>query len=139
MRAALTSSFTRKHKVTIDSKHTFNIAPYLLNRNFLADQPDQKWVVDISYIWTCEGWLYLAIVLDLYLRRVIGWAVNSRVKRDLAIRALNMAIALRRPAKRCVHHSDRGSSKSSRAIKHVPAIRGYLKRGATDKNPHPKI
>ena len=63
---------TRKHKVTTDSNHTFNIAPNLLNRNFSADQADQKWVVDISYIWTREGWLYLAIVLDLHSRRVIG-------------------------------------------------------------------
>ena len=66
-------------------------------------------VVDISYIWTREGWLYLAVVLDLYSRRVIGWAVSNRMKRDLAIRALNMAIALRRPPKDCIHHSDRGS------------------------------
>ena len=100
---------TRKHKVTTNSKHTFAIAPNLLGRNFSADQPNQKWVVDISYIWTREGWLYLAVVLDLHSRRVIGWAVSSRMKRDLAVRALNMAIALRRPSKGCIHHSDRGS------------------------------
>lgn len=100
---------TRKHKVTTDSNHKFNIAPNLLNRNFSADRSNQKWVVDISYIWTREGWLYLAVVLDLHSRRVIGWAVSSRMKRDLAIRALNMAIALRRPPKGCIHHSDRGS------------------------------
>ena len=100
---------TQKYKVTTDSNHSFNIAPNLLNRNFSADRPNQKWVVDISYIWTREGWLYLAVVLDLYSRRVIGWAVSNRMKRDLAIRALNMAIALRRPPKGCIHHSDRGS------------------------------
>ena len=100
---------THKHKVTTDSNHKFNIAPNLLNRNFSADQPNEKWVVDISYIWTREGWLYLAVVLDLYSRRVIGWAVSNRMKRDLAIRALEMAVALRKPAKGCVHHSDRGS------------------------------
>lgn len=100
---------TRKHKVTTDSNHKFNIAPNLLNRNFTADHPNQKWVVDISYVWTQEGWLYLAVVLDLHSRRVIGWAVSNRMKRDLAIRALNMAIALRRPPKGCIHHSDRGS------------------------------
>ena len=81
----------------------------LLNRNFTADRPNQKWVVDISYVWTREGWLYLAVVLDLHSRRVIGWAVSNRMKRDLAIRALNMAIALRRPPRDCIHHSDRGS------------------------------
>ncbi len=100
---------THKHRVTTDSHHKFNIAPNLLNRDFFAKQPNQKWAVDISYIWTREGWLYLAAVLDLYSRRVIGWAVSNRMKRDLAIRALNMAIALRRPPKGCIHHSDRGS------------------------------
>lgn len=100
---------TRKHKVTTDSNHKFNIAPNLLNRDFFAEKPNQKWVVDISYIWPREGWLYLAVALDLHSRRVIGWAVSTRMKRDLAIRALEMAIALRRPPEGCVHHSDRGS------------------------------
>lgn len=100
---------TRKYKVTTDSNHKFNIAPNLLNRNFTAEKPNQKWVVDISYIWTQEGWLYLAVVLDLYSRRVIGWAVSNRMKRDLAIRALDMAVALRKPPRGCIHHSDRGS------------------------------
>ena len=73
---------TREYKVTTDSNHSFNIAPNLLNRNFSADRVNQKWVVDISYVWTHEGWLYLAAVLDLYSRRVIGWAVSNRMKRD---------------------------------------------------------
>lgn len=83
---------TRKHKVTTDSNHKFNIAPNLLNRNFVADRPNQKRVVDISYIWTREGWLYLAVVPDLHSRRAIGWAVSNRMKRDLAIRALGGVI-----------------------------------------------
>ncbi len=86
---------TRKYKVTTDSDHKFNIAPNLLDRDFAAEQPNQKWAGDISYVWTREGWLYLAVILDLYSRRVIGWAVSNRMKRDLAIRALNMAIAFR--------------------------------------------
>ena len=65
---------TRKHKVTTDSNHKFNIAPNLLDRNFTANEPNQKWAADISYIWTREGWLYLAVILDLHSRRVIGWA-----------------------------------------------------------------
>ena len=73
---------TRKHKVTTDSNHKFNIARNLLNRNFSADQPNQKWVADISYIWTREGWLYLAVVLDLYSRRVIGWAPSRALLRN---------------------------------------------------------
>jgi transposase InsO family protein len=100
---------TRKYKVTTDSNHTFNIARNLLDQDFSADAPNQKWAGDISYIWTGEGWLYLAVILDLYSRRVIGWAVSNRMKRDLAIRALEMAVALRQPPKGCIHHTDRGS------------------------------
>jgi len=100
---------TRKYKATTDSNHRFNIAPNLLNRNFVADAPNRKWAGDISYIWTREGWLYLAVMIDLRSHRVIGWAVSNRLKRDLAIRALDMAIALRRPPPGCIHHTDRGS------------------------------
>ena len=96
---------TKKYKRTTDSNHTFNVAPNLLDQDFTATGPNQKWAGDISYIWTGEGWLYLAVIIDLYARRVIGWAVNDRMKRDRAIRALLMAINLRQP----LHHTDRGS------------------------------
>ena len=99
----------RKFKATTDSDHTFNISPNLLERDFTADQPNQKWAGDISYIWTREGWLYLAVILDLHSRRVISWAVSDRLKRDLALRALKMAIALRSPLRGCIFHYDRGS------------------------------
>jgi len=99
----------KKFKATTDSNHKFNIAPNLLARDFHADWPNQKWASDISYVWTQEGWLYLAVILDLHSRRVIGWAVSNRMKRDLAIRALQMAINLRQPPKGCIHHSDRPS------------------------------
>ena len=99
----------KKFKATTDSNHSFNIAPNLLDRDFFAEQPNQKWAGDISYVWTREGWLYLAVIIDLHSRRVIGWAVSSRMKRDLAIRALKMAIALRNPPEGCIHHTDRGS------------------------------
>ena len=100
---------TRKHKVTTDINHKFNIAPNILDRNFSTEQPNKKWAGDITYIWTREGWLYLAVILDLHSRRVIGWAVSNRMKRDLAIRALEMAIAFRAPSKGCIHHTDSGS------------------------------
>lgn len=100
---------TRKYKVTTDSAHSFNIAPNLLDRDFYAEGPNQKWAGDISYIWTAEGWLYLAVILDLHSRRVIGWAVSDRLKQDLEIKALNMAINLRQPLPGCIHHTDRGS------------------------------
>lgn len=100
---------TRKHKVTSDSNHKFKIAPNLLDLNFTADGSNQKWAGDISYVWTREGWLYPAVILDLHSRRVIGWSVSNRMKRDLAIRALKMAIALRAPPKGRIHHTDRES------------------------------
>jgi len=90
-----------------DSDHKFNIAPNLLDHNFYADAPNQKWADDISYIWTRESWLYLAVILDLHSRRVIGRAASNRMKRDLAIRALKMAIAFRAQPKDCIHHTDR--------------------------------
>lgn len=100
---------TRKHKVTTDSHHQLGVAPNLLDGDFVAAAPNQKWAGDISYIWTAEGWLYLAVILDLHSRRVVGWAVSDRMKKDLAIRALDMAVRLRNPPKGCIFHSDRGS------------------------------
>lgn len=95
--------------MTTNSNHSFNIAPNLLDRKCTASGPNQKWAGDITYISTSEGWLYLAVILDLYSRRIIGWAVSNRMKRDLVIRALEMAVALRQPPKGCIHHTDRGS------------------------------
>ena len=121
----ITVERTRKFKVTTDSDHTFNIAPNLLDRDFKADQPNQKWAGDISYIWTREGWLYLAVILDLHSRRVIGWAVSNRMKRDLAIRALKMAIAFRAPPKGCIHHTDRGSQYCSHDYQKILRQHGF--------------
>ena len=95
--------------MTTDSNQAFNLASNPLNRDFTANEPNRKWAGDISYVWTREGRLYLAVILDLHSRRVIDWAVNNRMKRDLAIRALQMAVALGQPPKGCIHHTDRGS------------------------------
>ncbi|OCX66840.1 integrase [Thioclava sp. SK-1] len=100
---------SRKFKRTTDSDHSFNIAPNHLNQDFTATAPNQKWAGDITYIWTREGWSYLSVIIDLYSRRVIGWAISNRMKQDLALRALDMAIALRRPPPGCIHHTDRGA------------------------------
>ena len=116
---------TQKYKATTDSNHALNIAPNLLDQDFSATGPNQKWAGDISYIWTNEGWLYLAVILDLYSRRVIGWAVSNRMKRDLAIRALEMAVALRQPPKSCIHHTDRGSQYCSRDYQKLLAKHGF--------------
>ena len=116
---------TRKHKVTTDSDHKLNIAHNLLDRDFTADMPNQKWARDISYDWTREGWPYLAMILDLHSRRSIGWAVRNRMKRDLAIRALNMAIASRAPPKGCIHHTDRGRQYCSHDYQKILRQNGF--------------
>lgn len=117
---------THKFKATTDSDHTFNIAPNLLQQDFAASQPNQKWAGDITYVWTREGWVYLAVILDLHSRRVIGWAISNRIKKDLAIRALNMAIALRRPPKGCIHHTDRGSQYCSHDYQKILPSHGLV-------------
>jgi putative transposase len=99
----------RRYKKTTDSCHGGLVAANLLDQDFTCDGPDQKWGADISYIWTSEGWLYLAIVLDLFSRRIVGWATSDRLKKDLALKALHRAIALRQPLPGLIHHSDRGS------------------------------
>lgn len=100
---------TRKFKCTTNSSHSYGFAPNILEQNFSASKPNEKWSVDISYIPTRQGWLYLALVLDLHSRCIVGWSVNDRMKRDLALRALQMAITLRQPKPGLIHHSDRGS------------------------------
>ena len=121
----ITVERTRKFKATTDTDHTFNIAPNLLHRVFRAAGPNQKWAGDISYIWTREGWLYLAVILDRHSRRVIGWAVSNRMKRDLAIRALKMAIAFRAPPKGCLHHTDRGRQYCSHDYQKILREHGF--------------
>ena len=95
----------RRYKKTTDSTHGSPVADNLLEQDFQCNGPDEKWGVDISYIWTAEGWLYLAIVLDLYSRRIVGWAVSDRLKKDLALNALRKAIALRNPPAGLIHCS----------------------------------
>lgn len=99
----------RRFVVTTDSNHGHAVASNLLNRDFYADAPDQKWVADITYIPTQEGWLYLAAVLDLFSRKIVGWATSERIDEALVTAALNRAIAQRRPGPGLLHHSDRGS------------------------------
>ena len=106
---ALKANQKRRFKKTTDSNHGGVIAANLLDQDFTCEHPDQKWGVDISYVWTMEGWLYLAIVLDFFSRRIVGWALSNRLKKDLALSALRRAIAVRTPAAGLIHHSDRGS------------------------------
>jgi putative transposase len=103
----------RKYKVTTDSKHKLPVAQNVLNRDFSPAAPNQAWGTDITYLWTQEGWIYLAVVIDLYSRRVVGWSIDRRMKKALVIRALMMAVNLRKPPPGLIHHSDRGSQYAS--------------------------
>ncbi|OIQ92629.1 IS2 transposase TnpB [mine drainage metagenome] len=106
----------RRYKVTTDSKHHLPVAPNLLDRNFTPVAPNQVWTADITYLWTDEGWLYLAIVLDLFNREVVGWSLKPRMTADIVTDALTMAWFRRRPAAGLMHHSDRGSQYASHAF-----------------------
>jgi transposase InsO family protein len=103
----------RKFRSTTDSNHAFPIAPNVLEQDFTTMAPNKVWVTDITSIWTSEGWLYLAAILDLFSRRVVGWATSGNVDRHLALAALAMALGDRRPHPGLVHHSDRGSTYAS--------------------------
>jgi putative transposase len=96
----------QRSKRTTDSHHAWPIAPNLLDQDFSAEGPNQKWGSDISYIWTREGWLYLAVVIDLFARRVVGWAMADRLHRELALAALRRALTMRRPTRGLIHHAD---------------------------------
>jgi putative transposase len=99
----------RKFKATTNSSHGLPVSPNLLERRFTVEAPNQVWTGDITYVWTEEGWLYLAVVIDLFSRQVVGFAMSERMTRQLVIDALRMAWFRRRPANGLIFHSDRGS------------------------------
>ena len=115
-----------RFKRTTDSDHGGPVASNVLDQDFTATALDQKWGVDISYVWTAEGWLYLAIVLDLFSRRIIGWQMSDRMKRGLAMDALRRAINLRRPPRGLIHHSDRGSQYCSEDYRRLLSDHGFV-------------
>jgi transposase InsO family protein len=102
-----------KYKATTDSKHHLPVADNILNRRFQPEAKNQVWGADITYLWTQEGWLYLVVVIDLYYRRVVVWCIDKRMMKSLVLRALMMAINLKRPSSGLIHHSDRGSQYAS--------------------------
>ena len=116
----------RRFRATTDSKHALPVAPNLLGRDFKTHAPDVVWVTDITYLWTGEGWLYLAAILDLYSRRVIGWAMSAQLTRQLALDALDMALVHRRPSAGLVHHSDRGCQYASHDYQRELGKRGLI-------------
>jgi len=106
--------YRKKYKVTTNSKHKKPLFNNELNRQFTVAAPNRAYVSDITYVWTQEGWLYLAVVLDLYSRKVVGWSMSSRMKADLVCDALNMAIWQRKPERGLIVHSDRGVQYASK-------------------------
>jgi transposase InsO family protein len=98
----------RRYKVTTDSNHSFCVAANIVDRQFKAEAPNSVWTSDITYLWTLEGWSYLAVVLDLYSRQVVGWAVDKHMRVELVLDALKMAYWRRKPSPGLIHHSDRG-------------------------------
>jgi putative transposase len=121
----LVARLRRRFRTTTDSKHGFAVAPNLLARDFTATAPDQRWVTDITFLQTPQGWLYLAVILDLFSRRVVGWATSTNVDRHLALAALDMALIKRRPRAGLVHHSDRGSTYAAHDYRQALAARGF--------------
>ena len=120
-RQGLVAKAAKKYKATTDSDHNLPVAPNLLEQDFTAEAPNQKWVCDITYLWTGEGWLYLAVVLDLFSRMVVGWAMDKRMKAGLVCDALQMALWRRRMPKGVIVHSDRGSQYCSRMYQAILA------------------
>lgn len=116
-RLGLKAKTAKKFKVTTDSRHTLPIAPNLLERDFCPAGPNQAWVSDITYLRTRTGWLYLAVVIDLYSRRVVGWALRPRMKASLVCDAFDMAVRSRKPTLGLIFHSDRGSQYASEKLR----------------------
>jgi transposase InsO family protein len=114
----------KKYKVTTNSNHKQPVFDNLVQRQFDVPEPDQVYVADITYIWTQEGWLYLAVVIDLFSRKVVGWSMGSRMKAQLVCDALTMAIWQRKPKAGLIHHSDRGSQYASKAFRKLLKVHG---------------
>ena len=117
--AGLKSRRSRKFKATTNSKHNLPVAPNLLNQNFKTTAPNQVWVSDITYIGTWEGWVYLAVIIDLYSRQVIGWAISSRINQELVLSALRQALGRRQILPGLIFHSDRGSQYAAHKVRQL--------------------
>jgi len=124
--AGLRARRPRRWCSTTDSQHANAVAANVLARQFEPSAPNTVWATDITYVWTWEGWLYLAVVLDLFSRRVVGWALADHMRTELVLNALQMALGRRRPAAELVHHSDRGSQYASDAYRAVLREHGIV-------------
>lgn len=114
--------YPKRFKVTTDSDHQEAIAPNLLDRQFAPAAPNQVWTTDITYVWTLAGWVYVAVVMDLFSRQIVGWAIDDHLRTSLCVSALQMAFWRRKPKAGLLHHSDRGSQYASREYREHLAI-----------------
>ena len=121
---AIRAKTIKKWRATTDSAPAYPVVPNTLNRQFAVAAPNRVWAGDITYVWTAEGWLSLAVGLDLYSRRVMAWGMGSRLTQELATAALTMAIEHRRPARGVVHHTDRGSQYAATRYRELLASHG---------------
>ena len=117
--AGLEGTPRRRFTRTTDSQHSQPVAPNVPNRQFTAKAPNQAWAADITYVWTWQGWLYLAVILDLFSRRVVGWHLADSLSQELVLQALHRALGLRQPGPELLHHSDRGCQYTSRAYQKI--------------------
>jgi putative transposase len=124
--ADLKAKQTRRYRSTTKRNKADRAAPNILQRDFSAEAPNKKWVADITYIATQEGWLYLATILDLFSRRVVGWAMSPRMTNDLTLSALDMATRRCRPGRGLIHHSDQGSQYTDSKYQAVLAAHGIV-------------
>jgi transposase InsO family protein len=116
----------RRYRATTDSQHLLPVAPNVVARRFHADGPDRVWVTDMTYVWTWEGWLFLAAIVDVFSRRIVGWAVADHLRTELPLEALGMALGIRQPQQGLVHHSDRGCQYASEPYRSELAARGII-------------
>jgi putative transposase len=126
-RLDLQCKLRRKYKIcTTDSKHGYGLAPNILERRFTQDTPNKAWVADITYIHTNEGWLFAALVMDLFSKRIVGWALDAQMPQGLTQEALRVALLNRQPARGLIHHSDRGSQYAAHDYRDMTAVCGII-------------
>ena len=124
--AGLRGVTPKRWRATTDSDHDLQVAPNVLDRNFRVREPNRVWVADITYVWTWEGWLYLAAIVDLYARRVVGWAAADHMRTELVTDALQMALRRRQPGRGLILHSDRGSQFAAREFRRLLDAAGVV-------------
>lgn len=125
-REGLSARALRRYRATTESRHSLPVAPNIVARRFHATAPNQLWVTDITYIWTWQGWLFLTVIVDVFSRRVVGWAMAESLHTELPLEALGMALGIRRPDPGLVHHSDRGCQYASDIYQSELAARGII-------------